>query len=356
MLVAGGLAARGHDVVLVTLVDPAARDFYPVPPRVRRVALDMGWHSATPLAALANNARRVIGLRRALASLAPRLAIAFLDDVNVLTALAATGLVPRVPVVGTQHTDPGPMPLPRPWRLLRRLVYPRLDALVSVSAGVDRAVARWVRPRRRRVIMNPLAEPESEAAGAPAPTWMEAGWKHLVAMGRLTHQKGFDLLLEVFARLAPRFPTWRLVVLGEGEDRAALEARRERLGLATRVLLPGRIETPHRVLAHGDLFVLPSRYEGFGNVIIEAMHAGLATVAFDCPSGPAEIIDHDVNGVLVPAGATDALERALASLMADEGARARLAVAGRATAARFRWDALAPQWEALVLEVASRRR
>ena len=144
-------------------------------------------------------------------------------------------------------------------------------------------------------------------------------------MGRLAPQKGFDLLIDAFSRVAGRHPQWSLQILGEGPDRPALERLIDVKGLAGRVVLAGWEPDPSAVLQQGDLFVLSSRFEGFPNALLEAMACGLPSVSFNCQSGPAEIIRDQIDGILVPPedvpGLADAIDRALT----DEALRRRLA-------------------------------
>ncbi|TGV62805.1 glycosyltransferase, partial [Mesorhizobium sp. M2D.F.Ca.ET.160.01.1.1] len=114
------------------------------------------------------------------------------------------------------------------------------------------------------------------------------GGTRFVAVGRLEKQKGFDLLLEAFSRVARQLPMVTLVIFGEGPERAALEQQARGLGIADRVRMPGVTNSPVGWLSVGDIFVLSSRFEGFPNVLLEALMAGMATVAFDCPWGPAD--------------------------------------------------------------------
>jgi glycosyltransferase involved in cell wall biosynthesis len=115
-----------------------------------------------------------------------------------------------------------------------------------------------------------------------------------------------------------------LLILGDGSERAALERQAVELGLQDSVLMPGLVRDPERWLQHAQLYVLSSRFEGFPNALLEAMQCGVAVAAFDCPSGPGEIVRHEQTGLLVPAGDVDALAAAIARLAADADLRQRL--------------------------------
>lgn len=202
-------------------------------------------------------------------------------------------------------------------RLGVRWLYPRADGVIAISRGVrDDLVAHFGLPAERvRVIYNPMVTPDFPARlAAPAPhPWLAegAGVPVVLGAGRLTAQKGFDVLIEAFARLR-RTRACRLIILGEGPLRAALEARAGALGVATDVDLPGMVPDPLPYMGRAALFALSSRYEGLGNVVIEALAAGAPVVSTDCPSGPAEILEGGRYGELVPVEDTDALASAMA--------------------------------------------
>jgi glycosyltransferase involved in cell wall biosynthesis len=171
-------------------------------------------------------------------------------------------------------------------------------------------------------------------------------------MGRLSREKGFDVLMRAFARCAATRPDWSLLIAGEGEERAHLVDLRGRLGLAARVRLPGRVADPGGLLRRADLFVLPSRHEGFPNALLEAMACGLPVVAFDCPSGPAEIVRPGQDGLLVPACDEEALAAAMRRLMDDEAERRRLGARAVEVLERFGLDRVMAAWETVVDGVA----
>jgi glycosyltransferase involved in cell wall biosynthesis len=273
----------------------------------------------------------------------PDVVISFLSETNVLVLLAAMGL--GIPVIVTEHIDPRCYPLGRAWKILRRLSYRRARRLVSASAGVDEGFS-WLPAARRVVIHDPVRLEESDSAASAPLTFP---WRHRVlAMGRLEPQKGFDLLIDAFGRLAGDFPDWGLAILGEGSLRPELSARIIALGLSDRLQLPGVTDSAAATLRHGDLFVLSSRYEGFGLALVEAMAVGLPVIATDCPSGPAEIVHPGEDGLLVPAENVTAMAAAMAQLMADPAQRRRLGENARASARRFDLSTVTQSWERLI--------
>ncbi len=177
--------------------------------------------------------------------------------------------------------------------------------------------------------------------------------KVVVAAGRLTRQKGFDLLVRAFAQVIVRRPDWQLRIYGDGAEREALQRLIAELGLSRSVWLMGRTPEMHDEMARGSVYALSSRFEGFGMVIIEAMSAGLPVVSFDCPRGPADIITHGSNGLLVPAEDVDELGRALLRLIEDDALRRTMAAAARATAQDYSMDRLGRLWEDLLQELGT---
>ena len=133
----------------------------------------------------------------------------------------------------------------------------------------------------------------------------------ILGVGRLVPQKDFQTLLRAFALLVPDMPDIRLIVLGEGRERSRLQALAAELQVQERVALPGFSRNPYAHLGHTALFVLSSRWEGFANVIVEALACGTPVVATDCPSGPAEILEGGAYGELTPVGDAPALANAM---------------------------------------------
>jgi glycosyltransferase involved in cell wall biosynthesis len=177
-----------------------------------------------------------------------------------------------------------------------------------------------------------------------------------VAAGRLTSQKGFDLLIGAWAPVARRHPDWTLRIYGGGPERAALEALIAAEGLEGRVELMGPTRELGRAFAAASLFVLSSRFEGFGLVILEAMQAGLPVVSFDCPRGPGEIITTGRDGTLVPPEDVPGLTAAIEELVADPARRRAYASEALKTAAAYEPREIGARWERLLDELALQQR
>jgi glycosyltransferase involved in cell wall biosynthesis len=220
--------------------------------------------------------------------------------------------------------------------------YGRLDAL-AVLTDADRAdYARMLAASHTRVEQIPNPVPRLDGAMA------DAASRVIVAAGRLTPQKGFDLLIPAFAAVAREHPGWQLRIHGAGPQRAELRRLILEHELYASVFLMGPTAHLGEALAEASIFALSSRFEGFGMVIVEAMSKGLAVVSFDCPRGPGEIIGDGRDGVLVPELDVPALGRALSELASDEERRRRLGVAAVQTARRYDREAIGARWDALL--------
>ena len=313
-----GFVARGARVDLV-VQRPGGEFRHLVPPDVRIFDLD-----APRLRDVA------IPLRRYLKRERPGALLAAMWPLTSVAVVAGAGLPTRIAVsdhcaLRQQYAgQPGTLAA---LRLSMAATYRFANAVIAVSSGVADEVASLAGLDRARVstIFNPIPLPLRSGL-APDARWQDAPRPRILAMGTLKGQKNHALLIEAFARLGQ---SGTLAIVGVGELRGALEAQIARLGLGGRVLLPGFTATPGDWYAGADLFALSSDYEGFGNVLVEAMHFGLPVVATDCPSGPAEVLGNGRWGRLVPPGdagrLADAMRAALTARGDPEAQRARAA-------------------------------
>jgi glycosyltransferase involved in cell wall biosynthesis len=270
-----------------------------------------------------------VQLLRGLRSLRGGALVATRPALNLLAARLAH---PSVTVIGQEHLNFGAH-RPRLTADIRRH-YGRLDALTVLSADDERDYGRLLGDRVVP-IPDPVDELDGGVSAQDAPV--------VVAAGRLNTQKGFDLLIDAWKPVARAHPEWTLRIYGSGPERAALEQRAAGLP----VELPGRTDRLGAAMAAGSLFVLSSRWEGFGLVLVEAMGKGLPVVSFDCPRGPADIVSDGEDGLLVPPEDVPALTAGLLALIEDSARRRAMSTAARATARRYEGEAIAPRWDAL---------
>lgn len=172
--------------------------------------------------------------------------------------------------------------------------------------------------------------------------------KTVLAVGRLTAAKGFDVLLRAWAHVAPRFPQWRLRIVGDGEERDTLVSLRETLGIADTVSIVGGTSEVELEYSGASMLCLSSRYEGFGLVLIEAMAYGLPIVATACETGPLALLEHGRSAYMVAVEDETSLANGLASVIRDPAMAGMMAQAGRIVASTFAIDAVADRWSRLL--------
>jgi glycosyltransferase involved in cell wall biosynthesis len=203
--------------------------------------------------------------------------------------------------------------------------YPWADGIIAVSKGVatDLAQTTGIPRQRIQVIYNPVVTPElrAKAQALLDHPWFQPGEPPvLLAVGRLTAQKDFPMLIQAFAQVR-QFSPARLLILGEGEERPTLEVLVRQLGLEQDVSLPGFVENPYAYMARASVFVLSSKWEGLPTVLVEALYCGATLIATDCPSGSREILADGQYGQLVPVGDADVLARAIKTTLTGKRSR-----------------------------------
>ena len=343
LALAEGLLARGWQVDLI-VVDGTG----PLRQQVPAGATVIDLQARGGLAAFG-------ALVRALRQRKPSAVVASQPHLNTLALLAraVAGYHGRVIVCEhiavLQHAQNS-----RSWKewfnpLLAWLFYRFADAVVGVSRETARQVLQvsGLPPEKVHVIYNPISAPRLEqmAAEPAGQGWLgEPGQRVVVGAGRLTTQKDFATLIDAFALVHQRQPDTRLLILGEGEEQQALQEKIGALGLADVARLAGFLPNPFPVFSAASVFVLSSRWEGFGNVLVEALACGTPVVSTDCPFGPAEILEDGKYGALAPVGDAEGLARAILETldapMAAEQCKAR--------AAEFSLERILPQYETLM--------
>jgi glycosyltransferase involved in cell wall biosynthesis len=359
-----GFLARSHEVEIISVQRGRNRPFFPFPPGVKvRVADDQ---RDRPLGGRAGRLRELLRPHRSRLLFPGDLrfanACSLWTDLRLLRllwdvrggvvmgtrpALNLLALALRrrgVTVIGQEHMNLETHTPQRQAEIARR--YSGLDAL-TVLTERDRDTYARTLGAAARLERIPNAAPALDAA---RPTLDRPV---AIAAGRLTLQKGFDLLIPAFAQVAERHPDWMLRICGDGPQRRRLEALVIEHGLSHNVLLMGPVGRLDLQMAQASMYILSSRFEGLPMVMIEAMSLGLPVVSFDCPTGPGEVIEDGRSGILVPDGDVDALAAAMLAVIEDADHRRALGAGAAARARDFALDSIGPRWEALIAELSA---
>lgn len=319
---ANALALRDHTVEIVLMSTAQGVFIADLRPEVRVVDL-----SVTRMRGL------LIPLIRYLQRSQPDTLLACMWPLTVIAPWAQILARARTRIIVAEHTTWSRAEIVasrlRRWqvRITMRLTFPWVDGVIAVSKGAADDLANFAGLDRSAitVIYNPVVG----VAKAPSSTplvpegWWSGAHRRVLAVGTLKAIKDYATLMKAFAKLRQNVDA-RLLILGEGECRAALEAQVRQLGIETSVFLPGFVSDPSPYYQHGELLVLSSIGEGLPTVIIEALEAGMPVVSTDCPSGPREILSDGQFGHLAPVGDTEALAEAMAESLARSQDKAAL--------------------------------
>ena len=233
--------------------------------------------------------------------------------------------------------------------------YRQADRIVALTHGVaDDFLTLYPELGERVQVIYNAGMDDSVVLARQEPIDVPPGPPLIVACGRLFEQKGYPILLEAIHTVVQSRPV-RLWVLGEGPLRGELENQAEALGIAEQVTFLGFQSNPYGYMAAADLFVLSSHYEGFANVVVEALASGAPVVSTDCPHGPGEILSHGETGLLVPPGDPKALAEAILVALGDSELREQFRRAGPARAERFHADVIAREYAAMFRSVVGAR-
>lgn len=338
-------AKTGLRVVLVSIKGAEILDFYSLDSRVKRIHLRES-HSGNFLISKATaTLKHIAQLRSVLRRENPTAVLSFTDRPNVISILAATKLPFRLVVSERgcadqdtiQPTAPWSAGLPGYWRWLRKRLYVHADAVTALNSDT----ANWISNEcgvEVCVIPNAIR---------PLPMLTRSRESVILGIGRLHAVKGFDVLLNSFAKIAARYPEWRLMLLGSGPEKAALQSLCTSLNIQDQVEFVGVIQDIESWMSRAGLVVAPSRYEAFGNAILESMAMGTPVISSRC-AGPSSIIRDNIDGRLVPIGDVVILAQTMDELLSAPSERARLGTAALAVRQRFEQEKIMRKWNEIL--------
>ena len=337
-VVTSELAARGHDVTIVSFDHTQSAPFYTLSPIVKRKIL--GTFDPVHKSTLPEILSRMIALRKFVQAEKPDVVVGFMHSIFVPLAISLVGS--GIPMIASEHI------VPQYYRF-RRLEFLALivsgfftKGITVLSAPVKKLYPSFLQ-KRMFVVPNPVSsfpKPESSVKQ-----------KIVLNVGRLDPQKDQKTLIEAFAKLSPTYPDWTLRIIGEGPLRIDLETQIKTLGLTDKIFLPGKNSHIENEYSKAEIFAIPSLYESFGLATAEAMLFNLPAIGFsDCP-GTNEIIIDGVNGILVdPGNRAESLKSGLEKLMSSENLRRTLGEHGPETIKKYEPEAIASIWEKILAQ------
>lgn len=323
---------QDHDVSLITLSGEEDTPFYPLNSRVHLIRLGvMSSEGDGIFQRLIDIMTRIRRLRQAIKNLQPNRVLSFVDITNLTTLMACVGL--KMPVVVSERTHPTYHPLPKIYVAFRHIIYPFAASVVVQTASA----AHYFRSLSRLVVIPNAVHDFGVYVD------LQEKAHRIASAGRLIPSKGFNELIQAFAKVLDQHPHTNLTIYGEGPERLRLERMILDYGLSKSIALPGTVSNIIDHLKLADLFVFPSHYEGFPNALGEAMSIGLPVIASN-GSGNTDLIQDRVDGRLFPVGNVEMLSSLIIELISDVEQRRRLSEAARLITGRFGRDKVLGMW------------
>ncbi len=334
-MLAGAWAKQGSCICVITFAE-TGEDFFPLPDCVGRYSLKMPYQANGRIEGLAATLKRIFKLRKMLKQAEATVVISFLPVPNIVSILATWGL--GLWLVISERNDPQRQLLPYPWEILRKRLYRYADIITVNSKGAGTYLQTYVPEEKIRYIPNPAPVASSHnRADLAGPT--------ILTVGRLTDQKAHDVLISAFARIASAYPQWRLAIIGEGHLKRQLVKQAEGLGICDQIDWLGEISDPFPYYRAAEIFVLPSRFEGTPNVLLEAMSCGIPSIVTDASPGPLEYVELDKSGLVVPVDNSQELATAMKRMIDDKDLRHRFGRAGQQCLSNNQIEVVLRQWE-----------
>lgn len=290
---------------------------------------------------LNNITKQVKYIKKTITKFQPDIVISFVTAINIISIISAK--LAATPIIISERSSYDYGVKNRLWSFLRWISYPHADTLVLPTAEERK---KYYYSKKVNIIKNPLKNQKND---------LIANRENIIlAVGSLKRVKGFDMLITSFKQLSKN--NWKLIILGEGELRLELETQIKELKLDNQVLLLGHTDNTEAYYKKASLFVLSSRSEGYPNVLCEAMSYGCPPIAFDCPTGPKDIIQHEKNGLLVQAEDTQQLTYAIERLIQNDNLRTKLGEEAQKISTELHIDKISKQWEELAKNIIKQQK
>jgi GalNAc-alpha-(1->4)-GalNAc-alpha-(1->3)-diNAcBac-PP-undecaprenol alpha-1,4-N-acetyl-D-galactosaminyltransferase len=332
---------KGYQVSLITFLPLSELPFYPLHSNINLISLNQSFQEASSLwRRFKNILSRILCLRKTLKTLQPNVIISFIDVTNIATLLASKGL--GIPIIIAERTHPGHHRLSYLYKILRLYTYRWAKKIIVQTQSVAHYFPLKL---QSHITIIPNAVKISPYQKIASDNLKPV--KQICSVGRLCPYKGFDTLIQAFAAVLPLYPGLELIIYGEGEERLNLETMVLKLNLAGKVHFPGLTTNIYKALSQADLFVFPSRYEGFPNVLCEAMSVGLPVIASNCP-GNIDIVRNQLDGILFAVGNVEELQTCLIKILKTSSQRQKLGQEALKITERFYEQHIFEMWDQLI--------
>lgn len=334
----------GHEVTIITN-RPSPDTVYFLNSSVNTLCLNVYGSRELGIQRVYDNLRRCYKLRKVLQKMKIVSAVSMGSTASVTLALAGLGI--KTKTIGSERNFPPRKLDGRHWGFLRKHVYRFLDTVVVQSNKTETWIRKNTNARSICVIPNPVIFPLASLPPIKEPR-ITKDIKLLIGVGSLHEQKQFDHLIRAFGAIVKTQPGWMLAIIGEGNLRLRLESQIEEMQLSHKICLPGKVGNISDWYDRADLFALTSKYEGFPNVLLEAMSHGIPSVCYNCDTGPSDIVTDGMNGILVTPNNEKLLIKSLSLLMSNHILRKEMGKAALQVRARFSKSEVFNLWDRVI--------
>lgn len=341
-------AESGYEIYVFTLFG-GDHDFYHLNDKVKRVVIGNTLKGRGGVSKITSLLGRIFRIRTELKKHEITHAVGFVDQTNVLLILSSFGL--RCRVVVSERIYPEFHKIPTSWSLARKYLYHAAYSVVVQTADVETWIRKNTNARRVDIIVNPIniTSLNAESSATNSEHMSKTGDFVVGAAGRLHIQKGFDLLINAFERVLKSQNNITLIIVGEGPERQSLERLIVEKGLELSVKLAGLEKNIEGFYRSIDIFVASSRFEGYPNVLLEAMACGAPVISSNCISGPSDIVVHGKNGFLYEVNDVGTLAKLIIELANNEDVRRRFSYEGKKIATEHSMETVADKWLNLLI-------
>lgn len=336
-LIANQWAEKGIPVTVVTMKPPDS-DFFSLSPKVHRIVIGGIELSSGILSAITSNFSRLKKIRQSIASSQQKHVISFVTSTNILTILASWGLGVRVII--SERNNPAQQSHGRMWDWLRLKLYRYAAVVTANSHQALEAMKAYVPDSKLAYVPNPIVIPSIQER-----TKRE---KSVLHVGKLIAQKAHDVLLHAWAQVVKDHPGWQLDLVGDGPLLDDMKALCVKLGIEDSTHWHGWCSDVERFYQTSSIFVLPSRFEGTPNALMEAMSYSMPCIISDQTGGGLDFVEQEKSGLIVKADQPQQLAEAMKRLIEDETLQLKLKTAARERMQQCELSEVLQQWERVV--------